>query len=191
MKEIEVKAQLKNRNQLIERLASFGCALSSPITQKDRIFIPAGSVFPPVEPGVNVLRIREQDGAYIFTLKLPMKNQLDCIERESGIDNPDEMVEIFKLLGFQEVSHVRKIRQKTKYQNLEICLDSVEELGDFVEVEKMTDASEDAERVQSELFEFLETLGIEKEDQIFDGYDVLMIKRATETYYRARGCLFS
>ena len=46
------------------------------------------------------------------------------------------------------------------------------DLGTFVEVEKITEDVE-AEAVQNELFEFLETLGVKKEDRIVQGYDTL------------------
>lgn len=175
MREMEVKARLHNRDSLIDRLISLGCSFSQPTVQHDRIFLPIGSEIP-VDPGVNVLRIREQDGRCIFTLKQPMKNQLDCIERELEIDSSCEMIEICKLLGFYESSQVKKQRQKIKYNDLQICLDNVEGLGDFIEVEKITSDDEDSDIIQNELFNFLESLGVGKRDRVFDGYDVLLAK---------------
>jgi len=174
MKEIEVKARISNKPQLLEKLAALGCELSAPITQRDQIFVPHG-VTVPTPPGVNVLRIRQQDGATIFTLKQAISNQLDCLERELGIDDPAAMADIFKLLGFEESSRVNKTRQKGLYNGLEICVDSVEGLGDFIEVEKLSEDADSA-AVQAELFAFLKTLGVQESDRVYDGYDVLMIK---------------
>ena len=176
MREIEVKARVSNKPELQKQLTALGCVFSEPVSQRDRIFVPIGSSVP-VNPGVNVLRIREQNGKYIFTLKQTIKNQLDCLERELGIDNPEELAEIFKLLGFFESVGVNKQRQKTKYKGLEICLDSVEGLGDFIEVEKLSEAG-DGDIVQAELFNFLQILGITKKDQVFEGYDVLAARKA-------------
>lgn len=174
MHEIEVKARIVNKDRVIEQLVILGCVLSDPIIQKDRIFVPAGLEIP-VDPGVNVLRIREQNGKYLLTLKQAVTNQLDCIEKETHVDNPQGVIDMFGLLGFHEMTAVEKTRQKCKYDGLEICLDSVIGLGDFIEVEKMAEGG-DAEAIQKELFSFLESLGVDPKDQVFDGYDVLMVK---------------
>jgi adenylate cyclase, class 2 len=174
MKEIEVKAKIMDKKVLVQKLAALGCRLSEPSRQKDRIFVPNGLTVP-VPNGTSVLRIREQDGKQIFTFKRPLTNQLDCIERELGIDGAEALAEIFGLLGFYESSRVSKQRQKGKYKDLEICVDTVEELGNYIEVEKLSEDA-DSEKVQRELFEFLKTLGVREEDRVHDGYDVLMYK---------------
>jgi len=175
MQEIEVKAKVNNQEALIEKLKSMGCALSEPVIQKDRIFIPQGMDAIPVVIGINVLRIREQDGKSILTLKQSVTNQLDCIEHELEISDAQQMIEIFKLLGFHEVSQVSKKRRKGKHQDLEICLDEVDKLGTFIEVEKLAEAGDGA-AIQKELFDFLENLGVSPVDRIFDGYDVMIAK---------------
>ncbi len=177
MREIEVKAKVDNFDGLLAKLLSFGCKFSQPIIQKDVIFIPKGMDIP-VDLGVNVMRIREQNGKYIFTLKQSVLNQLDCVEKEVEIDDPKTMIEIFGLLGFVQCSAVNKTRQTTKYQDYEICLDSVESLGNFIEVEKITN-EEDSESSQKELFDFLLQLGVSPSDRVFDGYDVLIAKTNT------------
>lgn len=180
MKEIEVKAKITDKDALIEKLTALGCSFSEPITQKDKIFIPLGHDIP-VENGVNVFRIREQNGKYILTLKQQVTNQLDCIERELNIDNPDEMIEIIKLLGFFEVSYVNKARQKSKFKDYEICLDEIDGLGSFIEVEKLSEDG-DANVIQVELFNFLESLGIPKQNQVTDGYDILLKQRTEKGF---------
>ena len=171
MKEIEVKAKTDDLDRLAKALLQLGCEFSKPLVQNDRIFIPKGTSVPAL-PGVSVLRIRDQDGKFLFTLKQAVSNQLDCVEKELGIDDPNVLVEIFLLLGFEESSQVKKTRQKCRYGDMEICLYKVHGLGSFIEVEKISE--ENAKDVQEELFGFLQTLGIKKEDQVFFGYDVLL-----------------
>jgi adenylate cyclase, class 2 len=175
MREVEVKAILVNRDVTLRKLQELGCVLGEPVIQKDTVYIPKGAVMP-VESYTNVLRIREQQGKYILTLKQPVTNQLDCIERELEILDAQAMADIIEYLGFFKVSYVEKYRQKCKYQHYEICLDEVKDLGSFIEVEKMVEDSE-ADGVQGELLTFLETLGVSKNNQVFDGYDVLMHKK--------------
>jgi adenylate cyclase class 2 len=79
---------------------------------------------------------------------------------------------IIELLDYHEVVKVDKIRTKTRYNDMEICLDEVQNLGSFIEVEKIVTG--DGDVVQEELFTFLESIEIKREDRVFSGYDTLM-----------------
>ena len=174
MKEIEVKARVKDFSGLLQKLEALGCTFSPVTEQTDRIFISEhGSI--PAKRGENVLRIREQSGKFIFTLKQPQTNQLDCIEEEIEISDPEALIRIMKILKFRESVSVKKKRRTTKYRDYTICLDEVEGLGSFIEVEKFSD--EDAATIQKELFQFLETLGVTKADQETNGYDVILYQK--------------
>jgi len=59
---------------------------------------------------------------------------------------------------------------------VEICLDEVENLGSFIEVEKMSDG--DSKQIQEELAEFLGLLGVSPKDRVTKGYNTLMLERA-------------
>lgn len=175
MREIEVKAKIDDSDKIIASLENLGCVLSEPIVQNDKIFLENGIEFKDIRKGTNVLRIREQKHKTLFTLKRREENELDCIEKEIEISNAKEFEEILEYLGYHEVVAVNKTRIKCKYDGLEICLDKVDELGGFIEVEKMSD--EDGLKVQEELFGFLLSLGIKREDRIFKGYDTLIVEQ--------------
>ena len=68
-----------------------------------------------------------------------------------------------------------KTRCKGKYNDWEVCIDEVPGLGDFIEVEKLTEDG-DSEAIQKSLFEFLQTLGVTEADREHFGYDVIMWK---------------
>lgn len=174
MKEIEVKAHLRDEQAVINSLNTMGIELSVPIVQKDRVFFPKG-LAPGVVPPAPALRIREQNGKYLFTYKLPKENGLAKIEHESEISNPEAMASMCESLGFVEIIKINKTRRKAKYKDYEICLDEIEGLGSYIEMEKMTDENPDI--VQDELFNFLKTLGVSEEDRVFKGYDLLIFDK--------------
>ncbi len=176
MYEVEVKAKLQNRAEVIKKLEALGCKFSEELHQVDDIYTPDTEIFPPPK-GTPVLRIRQQNGVSIFTLKVNQSSRQDCIEHELKIDNKEEMEKIIKILGFKDDVTVEKTRIKTKYRDMEIVLDTVAQLGEFVEAEKMTDEPDPEIRksIQEELYAFLETLGISKEDRVIDGkYDIML-----------------
>lgn len=179
MYEVEVKAKLKDREGIKKKLEALGCTFSEELHQIDYIFTPEADVFPPPR-GIPVLRIREQNGKNIFTLKINQSSRQDCIEHELEIDDGEQMRAIVKLLGFKKDAIVDKKRIKTVYKDMEIVLDVVERLGEFIEAEKIvTDNDPEArKKIQDELMAFLGELGVAPEDQIPDGkYDIMLFEK--------------
>jgi adenylate cyclase class 2 len=170
-KEIEVKARVADFDEIARRLSELGCVLSEPVTQHDTIFVDAHyGPFEEFQPGKNLLRIRKSKGKFLFTIKQPQSNEQDAIEYESEVLEPEEMKQAILLMGYHEACQVNKTRRKGNHNDWEICLDSVEGLGSFIEVEKIAD-DPDVQAVQAELFEFLTTLGVKPEDRVTQGYD--------------------
>jgi predicted adenylyl cyclase CyaB len=181
MYEVEVKAILRDRDIVLHKLEDLGCKFSEELHQVDSIFIPSGVKFPP-EPGsgVGVLRVRKQNDQYFFTLKISQGSHQDSLERELEIKEGEKMIEILKLIKYQQVPTVDKKRIKTNYKDIEIVLDSVKDLGEFIEAEKIvqTENPEERKKTQEELYNFLETLGIKKEDRVIDGkYDIMLFNK--------------
>lgn len=179
-KEIEVKVKTNNHQEILSKLESLGCTFTTPVTQDDAIYVNFDGDFTAFMPGTNFLRIRASGGKYLFTLKQPQKNELDCIEKETEISDPEAMEGALELMGYHLAVRVKKTRTKTKYQDMEICLDSVEGLGDFVEVEKITEG--DGEEVQKELCDFLTSIGVDISERVMQGYDTLIYKQANSSH---------
>ena len=180
MYKVEVKAHLKNRKEVIKKLRIFGCKFSKELHQVDYIFAPKGTPYPLLPLGTTVLRVRKQNNVYFLTLKIPQSSHQDCVEREAEIKDGAMVVEIFKLMGWKNLPTVDKRRIKTKFKGIEIVLDKVKHLGEFIEAEKIVKHKkhEDRKKIQEELFNFLETLGISKKDRVIDGkYDIMLFEK--------------
>jgi adenylate cyclase class 2 len=181
MREIEIKARVADKNTLLERLKGQGVKLSDPVTHRDRVF---GAVGVDGNDGDNTapwLRIRAEthgnDTRHILTMKKSVTNQMDSIEHETEIANADEMDAIIEHIGFVPFSDLTKTRQKAKLGEVELCVDTVEGLGDFIEAERLTSEDADYEAVVAELWEILGQFGITHDSHVTEGYDVLMNKQ--------------
>lgn len=178
MKEIEVKAYLKNEKQIIEKIKTLECILSEPIKQVDTVYtrLPAKTVEEYLKND-HFVRIRERsDGKFILTVKKPLsKTVLTKAENETEIKDAKELEKALLLMGYQIANKVIKSRRTAHFNDFEICLDEVENMGTFIEIEKMSD--EDVDLVRKELNEFLVTLGVPLEDEVHKGYDILAIER--------------
>ncbi|MBP9711728.1 MAG: class IV adenylate cyclase [Candidatus Pacebacteria bacterium] len=180
MYEVEVKAQLKDRQAVKGKLESLGCVFGEELHQVDTIFVPKGTPYPsPMD--TPVLRVRRQNGKAILTLKISQSSRQDCIEKELEVADGNIMVDIIHLIGYEEfVAVVDKKRIKTHVGDMEVVLDEVKDLGEFIEVEKVVTEADPAVRVktQDELYAFLETLGVSKEDHVIGGkYDIMLYEK--------------
>jgi adenylate cyclase class 2 len=179
MYEVEVKAKLRNKEMVMKKLESFGCKFGEVLHQIDHVYFPEGFVFPP-PISTAVLRVREQNEKYFLTLKISQSGRQDSIERELQISDGKMMMEIIKLLKYQEAPTVDKKRIKTKFKDMTIELDEVKELGEFIEVEKIVTNENPEERkaIQKELADFIETLGVAKEDLMVNAkYDIMLFEK--------------
>lgn len=179
MKEVEAKAKIANENFVIKELKRLGCVFGAPIIQNDVIFAKSAVNFDKFQPNLITLRIREEKSLkaarVLFTLKMPQKNEMDAIEKEIAIKEADKsrLIDIIKTLGYKEIIRVSKKRRKCRYKGYEICIDKVGDLGDFIEMEKLTQKG-GSEKIQKEMMEFLRRLGVKDKDFIMRGYDTLM-----------------
>jgi len=175
MKEVEVKAKVSDFGPIERKLVDLGCEISEIMTDKDKVFVNTDDDFAELKVGnsTNFVRIRDRDGLITLTLKRPLTGELDCIEKEIEISDARVMEEMLELFGYHKAVEFSKKRRKSKYKSYEICLDEFEEMGNFIEVEEMTE-KEDSGAVQKELFEFLKSLGIDEKDRVANGYDTLI-----------------
>ena len=180
MKEIEIKAKLRDKKSVMKKLESLGCKFESAITQEDRVYLEGNVSTENLlgnMDGKIVLRLRVKNGSKVlFTLKKRTKIHLEAIEHELEVSSLDEMEKIILLMGYKESVRVNKTRIITHYKGDEICIDDVEGLGTFIEMERLV-SDGDAKEIQEELFKFFEKIGISRKDRVLFGYDILMLKK--------------
>jgi adenylate cyclase class 2 len=179
MREIEVKARVADKSVLLDALKAENVILSEPVTQRDQVFGIEGAAGGD-DQSRPWLRIRTETkgntAKQIFTLKKSVTSQLDSIEHETEIANEKELAKIIEHIGFTPYSDSTKTRQKAQFGEIELCVDSVNELGDFVEAEKLTNEDANIDEVTNELWNVLERFGVTRDQQVTDGYDVMLRK---------------
>jgi adenylate cyclase class 2 len=180
MREIEIKVRIADKQQFIKTLASRGVAVSDPVTHHDRVFGQDGVDGNDGDNTSPWLRIRTEtkgdDVRHVFTLKKSVTNQMDSIEHETEVIDDSELGRIIDYIGFVPFSDLTKTRQKATIGAIELCIDTVDGLGDFVEAEKLVDEGADYDVVAGELWAVLERFGVLRADHVTEGYDVLMKK---------------
>lgn len=172
MREIEVKARVHDITKLMHSLETQGIELGEELEQHDMVFGQPSRH--DNEPGSIWLRIRTENKAKsYFTLKKAVRGHLDSIEHETIIEDPKEIESIVRLLGFEPHSNITKFRRKAKVGVIEICVDRLGKLGNFIEAEMLVQDEADYKEVEAKLWELLEKLGMNKNDEELRGYDVI------------------
>jgi adenylate cyclase class 2 len=177
MKEIEVKAYLKNRELVVENLTKLGCVFDEAIFQDSMDFsLVQNPTLTQYLAGGIFLRIRTTNNKHVFSIKKPIvgEHQLSKIEHETEITNRAELEKLLGVMGYFPALQIKKERVIGHLNGYEICLDEVENIGSFIEVEKMSD--EDPKIVRAQLEQFLFSIGVSPEDETHDGYDILMFR---------------
>jgi adenylate cyclase class 2 len=154
--EVEAKAVCDDLGAIKSRIRDLGARFLWKGTQKDMYFNHPARDFARTD---EALRIREVGEKAYLTYKGPKMDELTKTREEIAIsvDKPENLLEILKKLGFREVRTVTKNREKYQLDELTVCLDSVEGLGDFVELEATCDPN-DSERIDELRNRILNTL---------------------------------
>jgi adenylate cyclase class 2 len=67
---------------------------------------------------------------------------------------------VIQQLGFYPTVRIRKARRTGPLGLMSLCVDEVDEIGVFLEIERIVDGGESGEQVQAELDRFAVSLGV-------------------------------
>ncbi len=140
--EIEIQVNIENSKPLLDFLEK-NARFVSEKCQIDEYFVPAHRNFIDIRPVKEWLRLRNNDDKYSINYKnwhfnTDGKSEF-CDEYESVIESLDQVKNILRILDFKPLVQVEKLRKIWKYKNYEIAVDTVKNLGDFVEIEYIGD----------------------------------------------------
>lgn len=132
--EIEVKARVKNLSDMAKRLEKLGARFEEEEHQDDYYFKEHGKEKEVQRAGSVLLRIRHSEHGNFFTLK-GLTEKVGCWEEyETEVGDADETRKILERIGYSEVLQINKKRRKGGLGEFELCLDSVKQLGNYLEV---------------------------------------------------------
>ncbi len=172
MFEVEQKFPIADVSQFDSSLIEFGFAFVSSQSQCDIYFNHPCRDFASTK---EALRVRRIDGAPFLTYKgtkLPgavkARRELEWELAPGDIDG-NKTEELLILLGFRRVAEVRKHRRTyepspkvsdSRLAGTTIVIDEVEQVGRFVEIERIAAAEEEIESAREEVARLAERLGL-------------------------------
>ena len=149
MLEVEVKLKI-NLKKVENKLKNLGFKLESVVYEKDTYF---NSEIINLYKEDKALRIREHkelaedinnsNPHFTLNFKGPKIDDSTMTRSETEFEIPSYTAgeTLIKGLGFTEAGNVEKIRSYFKKENINCCLDTVTNLGEFMEIEILTNDS--------------------------------------------------
>jgi adenylate cyclase, class 2 len=173
VREIEVKYRLRDAEAVKTALKARGIELGEPACQDDQAYAPRGWQFGDSKLGVSFVRLRTAGGRHFFALKQPTVNAQSCLEHETEVADRQAMHEAILHMGFYPTVRVIKARRSATVNGLSLCLDELEGVGAFLELERIVADHVPADEIQAALAAFVTGLGVEA-DRTGETYDSLV-----------------
>ena len=175
MIEVEIKTVVRNREEIIEKLLQLGFQKEMQMKESDFYFDNESG---DIRFSDKALRIRccenltTKKTESFMTYKGPKLDNVSMTrnEYEIEISNIETGMEILENLGYTSVYPVVKMRQYFKKGESRACLDQVENLGDFLELEIVVEDDRDRDKALDKIMLILQELGYEKKDVIRRSY---------------------
>lgn len=175
--EVELKIKVDDLQELEYRLIELGAKLKEIVNQRDIYFAHPKKDFAKTD---EALRIREDSDKVYLTYKGPKFDPKSKTRVEINVEFSDSqrLTEVLEFLDFKRVLIVSKERKIYEYKKTDFCLDDVEGLGTFLEVEKLVQKKEDFQKARIELEQHLRDLLFDPTKNIRESYlELLLIKK--------------
>ena len=173
--EIEIKLPVKNSQEVLDILKDIGFMVKKEIQEEDTYF---NSEYRNIKERDEALRIRKSRDCDI-NFKGPKIDAVSMsrMELETEVQDGETMEKILTYLGFLPVASVCKVRKYLTHREMTACVDRVEGLGEFLELEVVAETEKKREIYLEQMKEILNALGYSMEDTVRTSYLGLLMKR--------------
>ena len=187
MYEVELKLRA-DHDEVRPRLSELGADAAGTVVQRDTYFDAPDRNFAETDEALRIRRERhegddEQRAAVTYKGPLLEDASKTRAEAETGVDDGEAVREILLGLGYNPAVTVPKERTRYVVDDCTVTLDTVDGLGEFVEVELETDTDLEAgpegeeclDALRSEAAAVVERLGLDPTEQIQTSYLGLLL----------------
>ena len=168
--EVEAKARAPNLAAVEARLVGLGAILESNKVERDEYFSHPSRDFARTDEALRLRVITADDGGGWSHAELTYKGaKVDAVTKsrpeetvELALDQVEGLRRVLGHLGFRPVAQVVKSRREFVHEGLTVCLDRVEQVGDYVEVEMI---SADLEAARARVLGLFKELGLDPSER--------------------------
>lgn len=180
MFEIEVKVPLKDAEETTKKLQEIGFCKSQIIREEDHYYDNAASQIKNNGEALRVRHVTDLESGVSESVITFKGKKMDTVsksrkELETGVSDGLLAEQIFESIGFQKVSpSVIKTRQELTFEDMTACIDRIDGLGAFLELEIVVAHEDEKDAALSKISRVLEQLGYSLKDTIRNSYLALL-----------------
>lgn len=164
MIEVEIKLPIKERSSIESKLQKLEFLMGDLVEESDTYFNSKERDIRERGEAFRIRRIENKTTGAVSSVITFKGQKTDAVsmtrkELETGVEDPDICEEIFLSVGLEPVHPVVKLRKYYHRDRMTACLDQVEGLGDFLELEILVTDEDEKEEALREIEETLGELG--------------------------------
>lgn len=187
MLEAELKASLGDlaAEELADRAAALGFLPVEQVRETDVYFNGTERDFRRTDEALRLRSVRQlPDGPWesLITYKGPKLDRVSNArtEYETGVSDGGTAQKLLEALGYRPLAEVNKVRRTYRLDQVTLCLDQVQGLGGFLELELLVPGEEQREAAVERLLALLEELGIPRDQLSRRSYLELLAEKQKE-----------
>lgn len=177
MYEVELKVKASH-DAVRDRLAALDAEAVDTVVQVDTYYDAPHRDFAATDEALRIRRESRTGGDQTtrVTYKGPLVEDASKTRREveTGVEDGDRLDDIFDALGFSPAAVVEKERERYALGDYTVTLDSIADLGEFVEIEREATES-DLDDARDGAIEHLRDLHLDPDEQIRTSYLGLLL----------------
>ncbi|MDY6788621.1 MAG: class IV adenylate cyclase [Candidatus Nanohaloarchaea archaeon] len=171
----EIRAEIENPDSVAEKLIEEAKVQELDVVEQEDTYFGSIELYEKLDRSFLV-RIREEDSRTIINYKSEVEEDI-WDEHETVIDSPEETKKTFRGMGLEHVLDVKKKRRSFKKDGMRIHIDSIKNLGHFIEVKLDLEKNE-----KEDVMELLSKAGVEEDSIIDKGYVTKLLERQNSKY---------
>ena len=182
MIEVEIKAKILDGAALEKTIATLGFVKKATLKEEDIYYNGSDRDFRKTDEALRIRSCRgieENTEKNALTYKGPKLGNESQTRQELEISFCDSqtMGLILSALGYSPILEVKKQRKVYAMGDITACIDCVDSLGDYLELEKLVADQKDYPKAVDQLYEWLSKLGISKTSLTQSSYLELLINQ--------------
>lgn len=182
MIEVEIKAKITDAQATEKSLLKLGFTEERRVSEQDVYFNGNDRDFRKTDEALRIRackNLKADTERNALTYKGPKlgNHSQTRNELEISFEDPDKMKAILTALGYPPVLEVQKLRRIYRLGAITACVDHVDSLGDYLELEKLVDDKKSYPEAVGELYEWLVKIGIPKDSLTQYSYLELLLSQ--------------
>ena len=188
MIEVEIKLPVKDKDSLENKLTAMGFVKGKLVRESDIYFNSENYDLRERDSALRIRTCEDAENESVVTTITYKGPKLDDVsmtrkEVETEVSDASAFLEIFKGMGFYPLAPVRKLRQYYHMGEMTACVDRVEHLGDFLELEVLVSKEEERELALQQIEDVLKELGHDKAETTRTSYLSMLQKKEVQVHY--------